>query len=127
MALLLDTTVLVDALRGAEAVARRLSALTEPPLVSAISVEEIVRGMRPHEQEATQLLLSGAVIVPVGEPEARLAGNWRRDYAARGVTLSQADALIAASAVLRAAPVATANVRDFPMDEVTVEHWPATE
>jgi predicted nucleic acid-binding protein len=40
------------------------------------------------------------------------------------VTLYQADCLIAAAAVGVGASLASANVDDFPMFEVTVERWP---
>jgi len=43
---------------------------------------------------------------------------------ARGVTLAQADCLIAAAAVGVGARLATGNRKDFPMPELSVEHWP---
>lgn len=52
------------------------------------------------------------------------AGSWRRTFARRGVTLHQADCLIAAAAVGVAASLATANVADFPITEVDVQYWP---
>ena len=63
-------------------------------------------------------------MAPIGRSEGELAGGWRRDHAARGITLSQADCLIAAAAVAVSAVLATANPKDFPMTEVAVEHWP---
>lgn len=62
-------------------------------------------------------------LAPLGITEAIQAGTWRREFARRGVTLHQADCLIAAAAVGIGARLATANVSDFPMPEVTVEHW----
>lgn len=44
--------------------------------------------------------------------------------AARGVTLSQADCLIAAAAHRAGAVLATDKPTHFPMSEVQVEHWP---
>lgn len=124
MALLVDTTVLVDVLRNHEPTVARLDAMSDPPFVSAITVEEILRGERPHERDATDALLRWLIVADVGEREARQAAAWRKDYATRGVTLSQADALIAACAHGRGATLATANVKDFPMDELQVERWP---
>ena len=54
-----------------------------------------------------------------------MAGRWRREFAERGVTLHQADCLIAAAAVGVGAALATANVRDYPMAGVEVREWPA--
>ncbi|MGH3357489.1 MAG: hypothetical protein ACRDO7_01715, partial [Nocardioidaceae bacterium] len=56
-----------------------------------------------------------------------LAGTWRRDFAARGVTLRQADALIAAAALLNGGKLVTGNPKDFPMDALEVVHWPVGE
>ncbi len=125
MTLLLDTTVLIDFLRGRPA-ADRVEALAmagEALVTTAINVEEIVRGLRPEEQRAADALFAGLEILPIGLAEGRQAGAWRRDFAAAGTTLSQADCLIAAAALSAGAHVATGNPRDFPMPEVTVETW----
>jgi len=52
------------------------------------------------------------------------AGRWRRQFAKRGVTLSQADCLAAAAALGVGARLATSNLRDFPMKGLVVDHWP---
>lgn len=81
--------------------------------------------MRPPEEATVRRLLSGLRVAPLGVAEGVRAGGWRRDFAAQGVTLHQADCLIAAAAVGVGGALATANVDDFPMPEVVVEHWPA--
>ncbi len=126
MPLVLDTTVLIDALRGRPAAdrIRRLLDVGELLLTTAINVEEIVRGLRPAENEAARLLFTAVRVLPIGRADAERAGTWRREYAGRGVTLAQADCLIAASAAGIAARLATANVKDFPMVALTVEDWP---
>jgi predicted nucleic acid-binding protein len=124
--LLLDTTVLIDALRGREA-AHRLHELRgeePPPYVCAINVEEVWRGARPKEAEAVGRLLGALRIAPLGRAEGERAGRWRTHFAARGMTLSQADCLIAAAALGVGARLATGNPRDFPMAELVVEDWP---
>ena len=112
MAVLLDTTVLMRHNYG------------EVPSVCAINVEELWRGVRPSEEESLAELMSGLRVVPLGAPEGRMAGQWRRDFAAIGRTLHQADCLIAAAAVSAGLPLATGNPDDFPMTELRVEHWP---
>ncbi len=69
-------------------------------------------------------LFNGLRMAPLGMTEGALAGSWRRSFAERGITLHQADCLIAAAARSIGASLATANVDDFPMAEVTVEYWP---
>ena len=127
MPLLLDTTVLIDALRD-RAAAQRLRELRRAdelrPLICAVNVEELWRGARRDEEEAIRRLISALRTVPLTAREGELAGSWRRDFAARGVTLSQADCLIAAAAVSAGARLATGNPADFPMPGLELEHWP---
>jgi hypothetical protein len=127
---LLDSSVLIDLLRrraGAVSRLSRLQASEDVPWVCAVSVEEVTRGLRPSEDDDAIALLEGLSIAPLGLPEGRLAGFWRRTFAKRGRTLSQADCLIAAAAVGVDARLATGNPRDFPMRGLDVEHWPSGE
>jgi predicted nucleic acid-binding protein len=123
--LLLDTTVLIDVLRGRSAGARlhALRGTDEPPYVCAVNVEELWRGLRADELEAARRLIGACRIAPLGRREGEIAGAWRAAFAARGVTLTQADCLIAAAALGVAARLATGNPRHFPMNELPVEHW----
>jgi len=124
---LLDSTVIIDALRG-RAAATRVAGLRRvgtEPWVCAISVEEIWRGARRNEEPVVSRLFNGLRIAPLGVTEGIRAGTWRREFAEQGVTLHQADCLIAAAALGVGASLATANVEDFPMPELTVEHWPS--
>lgn len=126
MLVLADTTVLIDYLRNAPSADRfeRLLVRGDVVCTTAINVEEIVRGLRSDEQPVATRLVTGLVIIPLRAREGRIAGEWRRDFAGRGTTLSQADCLIAAAALSADAVLATGNPKDFPMTEITVEHWP---
>jgi predicted nucleic acid-binding protein len=122
---LLDTTVLIDYLRGAPG-SERLEDVVERGDVActtAINVEEIARGVRPKDRESATTLIQGLVVIPLGADEGWRAGVWRRKFAAKGKTLSQADCLVAAAALSADAVLATGNPRDFPMKEITIEHW----
>ncbi|HKF16576.1 MAG TPA: PIN domain-containing protein [Candidatus Dormibacteraeota bacterium] len=123
---LLDTTVLIDVLRGRPAAARlgSLRGQQDVPFVCALNVEEVIRGLRPGEEAGARRLFNGMLVAPLGRPEGELAGRWRRKYAARSVTLSQADCLVAAAAVGVGARLATGNAKDYPMPELVIEHWP---
>jgi len=126
---LLDTTVLIDVLRGAPA-GRRLLAMRESgdvPCACAITVEEVVRSLRANENAAVQALFDGLRIIPLRGHAGWQAGEWRSAYATRGVTLAQADCLIAGAAHCARARLCTGNPKDFPMVELTVEHWPVGE
>ncbi len=58
------------------------------------------------------------VLLDVTRPIAELAGRFKQRERARRLEL--ADCLIAATAVVEAAPLATGNTRDYPMPELTV-------
>ena len=129
MLVLLDTTVLIDYLRGRPAVGR-VNALLDrghPLCTTPVNVEEVVRGLFPSEASAADDLFDGLCVVPIGRAEGHRAGEWRRRFAVRGATLSQADCLIAAAAHSAAAVLATGNPKHFPMTGITVEHWPVGE
>ena len=126
MSILLDTTVLIDVLRGSRRTVERLTALRQHgdvPYTTPISVEEIHRGLRDTERVAAARLFDGLRIASIGRPEGVRAGDWRRDHASAGMTLAQADCLIAAAAVTLGVPLATGNPKDFPMRELEVQHW----
>lgn len=125
--LLLDSTVIIDVLRGREAAARLagLHRVGTEPWVCVISVEEIWRGIRRGEETGVRRLFRGLRLAPLGLDEGIRAGSWRHEFATRGVTLHQADCLIAAAAVGVGAVLATANISDFPMPELQVAHWPS--
>jgi predicted nucleic acid-binding protein len=125
-AILLDTTVLIDLLRGRPRTVERLRALRgagDTLHACAVNVEETVRGLRPTEVEPARRLFAGLRIVPLREAEGWNAGAWRREFATRGRTLAQADCLIAAAAVTIGARLATGNPKHFPFEELLVEEW----
>ncbi len=129
MQLLLDTTVLIDYLRGAPAADHLDRRLDRGDVVgtTAVNIEEIARGLRPGEEDDAARLIKGLTVLALGAEEGWRAGSWRRAFASRGVTLSQPDCLVAAAALTAGAVLATGNPKDFPMKEIRVEHWPAGE
>jgi predicted nucleic acid-binding protein len=124
--LLLDTTVLIDVLRGKPAGerVRDLHREGQAPWICAVNIEEVLRGAAARDEAATARFLKGFRLAPLGRREGESAGRWRRDYARRGITLGQGDCLIAAAAVGIGARLATGNPKHFPMPELDMEHWP---
>jgi predicted nucleic acid-binding protein len=60
--------------------------------------------------------MRGLRCAPLGPSEGSRAGQWRREFAGRGITLHQADCLIAAAAATGIdARLATGNPDDFPI------------
>ena len=116
----LDTDVLIDLLRGREATRAFLHDLAAHavPCCSTIAVAEIHAGMRQEETARTTDLLDGLVILPVTREIAEVAGHFKRRSKSRRLEL--ADCLIAATAYVEGALLATGNVKDYPMEEISV-------
>jgi predicted nucleic acid-binding protein len=114
-ALLLDTCVLIDCLRDRTAAVEFVGRITPKPLVSVVTVAELETGARtPAEALGIERLLDKMEVCDVDLAIARLAGRFCRDYQrSHGVEIP--DALIAATADLHGARLATRNVRHFPM------------
>lgn len=129
MLVLLDSTILIDFLRGRPAVdrVRSLRDRGDDPCTTGINVEEIVRGLRASEVASAHQLFDGLELISIDAADGWQAGTWRREFAGRGVTLWQADCLVAAAAYRVDARLATGNPKDFPMSALDLEHWPVGE
>jgi predicted nucleic acid-binding protein len=112
---LLDTSVLIDVLRGSAAAAAWLAGLDEVPLCSEVTRAEVLRGVRSGERAGTERLLAALRWAPVDETISRRAGELGRRHRASHRGLGVADLLIAATAQTYGAELATANVRHYPM------------
>jgi predicted nucleic acid-binding protein len=117
MSVVLDTTVMVDHLRGSSLAGGYITALGVPPACSEVTRVEILRGLRSEERRRAERLLALITWAPVDEEVARRAGElgrrWRRSHPGIGVP----DLVIAATAELLEAQLATKNLKHFPMFE----------
>jgi predicted nucleic acid-binding protein len=114
-AILLDTDVLVDFLRGHAVAVAYVKAQADRIILSSIVAAELYAGVRDDEDLARlDDLLSLFPTIPVTAELARSAGLYKRDYSpSHGVGL--ADALIAATAEAEQAELKTLNVKHYPM------------
>lgn len=115
MTVLLDTSIVIDLLRGALPALDYARNLPETPTCSEITRVEVVRGLRSGERRATERLLGAVRWVPVDEAIARRAGEVGRRYRRSHRGLATADLIIAATALELDLALATLNVRHFPM------------
>ena len=117
MSALVDTSILIDYLRGQQAAADLLEQeRAEAPLhASEISRLEVLAGMRPSEDEATRSLLSTLLWHPVDTQVAEEAGALGRRWLPSHHAIDGADLAIAATATLNQLRLLTRNVRHFPM------------
>jgi predicted nucleic acid-binding protein len=113
----LHTTVLIDLLRGNPHAGAFLASLGGQALCSEVTRIEVLRGMRDDEREATLQLLGAIGWRAVDVPIARRAGDLGRKYLGSHGAIHVADLAVAATAELSALPLATSNVKHFPMFE----------
>lgn len=118
--LLLDTNILVDALRGYEPAEDYLRSLEKDEVhCSVITGAELWAGVRPDEIEELDLFLSAFRLVPIDESAARNAGRYMQRFGnSHGLRLP--DALIAASAHGHRLQLITRNGKHFPMSDIRV-------
>ena len=113
--LLLDTDVLIDFLRGQPQAVQLLEDTDCEFHVSAVSVAELYVGVRDgREREVLDQLVGVLRTIEISTEIAQQAGLWRREYGkSHGTDIL--DALIAACADALQIPLATLNVKHFPM------------
>ena len=117
MTALVDTSVLIDYLRGRQDAAELLEKerAAAPLHASEITRLEILVGMQPAEEDWTRLLMSTLVWHPVDTEVAEEAGALGREWLPSHKTIDSADLAIAATAIRTGSRLLTLNVRHFPM------------
>ena len=114
--ILLDTTVVIDALRNRNQRRHFIDGLintSQTFAVSAITIAEVSGGLRPGEEDMTRLLFSGIDSVDVSPKIAEDAGQMKAQFRRQGQTRSITDMIIAATALEHGFSVATDNRKDF--------------
>ena len=126
---LLDTSVIIDVLNNKRnRPALLLELLNAGHLLACcpINITEVYAGLRPKEETATEEFLASLKYYPITQQAARLAGLLRRDYGRRGTTLNLGDVMIAAVGIENELTLLTDNVKDFPMEDLSLYAMPKT-
>jgi|SRR3989338_5210742 len=131
--MLLDTTFLIDILRGKDltvlAKAREMEARLENKGATSISIMELWKGAvqsnrAEHENEKINQLLSLLFIYPFDEQEAKKAGEIEGHLARKGEIIELEDIMIAAVAIVHHEPLLTRNGKHFQrIPELQVEEY----
>jgi predicted nucleic acid-binding protein len=112
---IIDTTVLIDVSKGTIRAAEFFGRNAGDLVASEVSRVEVLQGARPYELELLEELFDVVAWIPVFEEVARRAGalghQWGRSHSGIDVP----DLVIAASAHITGATLATLNVKHFPM------------
>jgi predicted nucleic acid-binding protein len=123
---LVDTSVLVDYLRGVEPAREVMVSALERDEVLAASVLtriELSIGMRASERRATDALVAALQWLAVDSAVAKQADALARRYARSHSGIDAVDYCVAASALVNEQELWTLNVRHFPMFEHLSPPW----
>ena len=112
---LLDTSIVIDLLRGYQPALEYARGLDAQPVCSEVTRVEVLRGVRTGERRLTDRLLGTLRWLSVDEVVARRAGELGRRWRASHRGLGTIDLIIAATALEHELEIATLNVRHFPM------------
>lgn len=118
MTVLIDTSVLIDHLRGDHAAQRALAEAArqgERLVCSVVTRVEVLAGMWPSEETATRRLLDALDWLPVDEETAERAGLLANRYLRSHPGVDPVDFIIAATADGLDAALWSRNVKHFPM------------
>lgn len=121
MTILLDSSVLIDVLRGRRGRRELLTEwLCQGHILAccAINITELHAGLGRGEERSTERLFDGLDYLEIPPAAARRAGDLLREWRRKGRTLSLPDAIIGAMAVEFGLALATDNKKDFPMPEL---------
>lgn len=129
MIILLDTSVIIDALRyrcGRRELLEQHDQQGDTLTCCVISIAEVYAGMKPNETQATDDFFQGLECIEVTVEIARQAGGLIYEWGRRGITLSIPDTISAAVALSLNLTLATDNVKDFPMPDLKFLTLPAS-
>ena len=121
-AALFDTNILIDYLKGKPEAASLLDrCLQEGQILtcSLITKVELLSGARQGEEQILQDLLDAFNRIGLDDSIAEAAGRYMRLYR-KSHGINTADAIIAASALVRGAALYTLNEKHFPMNDIKV-------
>ena len=118
MAIVVDTSVLIDHLQGEDAAREALHGAAvdgERLVASVLTKVEVLAGMRRTEEDATRRLLDSLDWIEVDENLADRAGALASRFLRSHPGIDPADYVIAATVERLDARLWTRNVRHFPM------------
>ena len=121
---LLDTTTIIDHLRGDKKVNSYLKEIgNRGDIVGCccINITETYTGMKDKEKEKTDKFIESLYYFGVTEEIAKLAGKIKQKYVKKGKTIATTDVIIAATAITYGLILITKNVKHYPFSELVIE------
>jgi predicted nucleic acid-binding protein len=120
---LLDSTIIIDYLRDKSGVPELLEKFSmEGGLLCCcpVNIVEVYAGMKDKEKTATDEFLNSLECYDTDREIANLAGELKRRYSKKGITLSTPDVLIAATAIKKHLILVTNNEKHFPAEDLMI-------
>ena len=130
--MILDTSFVIDLLRGKPKAVDKLKELEEkgePLYVTAPTIYELYLGIQlsktPRRERARiEEALEGQPVLPLDAKAAQLAGKLQGELMSRGQPIDPVDALVAGVAVANQEAMVTRNVKHFErMEGLSVEGY----
>lgn len=120
--IVLDTDIVIWILRGNQPIVAAIDRLVskESIGISTITVAEVYKNIFPIEIPAVEDFISHQELFPVSVDIAKTAGLYWNQYHHGLKNLSLTDCLIAATAKIHQAVLATMNIKHFPMDDINL-------
>lgn len=121
---LLDTTIIIDHLRGNKKVNSYLERIGQRGDIAGcccINIAETYAGMRKKEKEKTDRFIESLYYFEVTKEVAKLAGELRQKCFKKGKTLATTDVIITAAAMIYNLILITKNVKHYPFSELIIE------
>ena len=122
MVYLVDTNVVIDALKGKRnrnAFLRSLSSTASLALCTIVTAE-LHAGLSSEDIAPARKFLEIVDYVSVTKTAAELAGQLLFRYKRQGISLAPQDTIIAAVAITEGFTLVTDNLKDFPMTELKI-------
>ncbi len=121
---LLDTTTIIDHLRGNKKINSYLEEIGQRGDIvgcCCINIAETYTGMKEKEKEKTDKFIENLYYFKVTKEIAKLAGGLRQKYFKKGKTLATTDVIIAAAAITYGLILITKNVKHYPFPELEIK------
>lgn len=114
-AILLDSCVVIDYLRGRQGAVDFINGLPAVPRLSCVTVMELHAGIKgQRERTVVESVVEHSIVLDINQEIGAQAGEYLRQYrASHGI--GAADALIAATAAIQDLQLTTLNLKHFPM------------
>jgi len=120
---LLDTTVIIDYLRGKDKIVKLIRKLFfEGSLLGCcpINIIEVYAGMKEKEREVTEEFIDSLENYELTKEIAKQAGEYKKKYQREGISLSLPDVAIAGIAVANDLILLTDNQKHYPMPKLKI-------